>query len=93
MKASGSAVRGLVKSRVEGFAAREFTRGLRPKGKLAAPPPLARSRIPPATQASTNDQLFMLLTLLLVLLSKNQSTCWPCRDIFYASALGWGESL
>ena len=35
-----------------GFAAREFTRGLRPRGKLAAPPPLARSRIPPATQAS-----------------------------------------
>ena len=30
-----------------GFAAREFS----PRGKLAAPPPLARSRIPPATQA------------------------------------------
>ena len=47
---SGEAVRGLVKSRV-GFAAREFLRGLRQGGNMAALP-LARSRIPPATQAT-----------------------------------------
>jgi len=46
---SSEAVRGLVKSRVE-FAAREFSRGLRPLGNLVALP-LAPSRIPPATQA------------------------------------------
>ena len=34
-----------------GFAAREIPSGLRPQGNMAAPPPLARSRIPPATQA------------------------------------------
>jgi len=33
-----------------GFAAREFPRGLRQGGDMAAVP-LARSRIPPATQA------------------------------------------
>ena len=42
-----------------GFTAREFTRGLRPRGKLAAPPPLARSRIPPATQAKDFFNLFV----------------------------------
>ena len=34
------------------FAAREIPSGLRPQGNMAAPPPLARSRIPPATQAT-----------------------------------------
>ena len=47
-------MRGLVKSRVE-FAAREFPRGLRQGGNMAALP-LARSRIPPATQATSLGQ-------------------------------------
>ena len=35
-----------------GFAAREIPRGLCPRGNMAALPPLARSQIPPATQAT-----------------------------------------
>ena len=49
VKESGEAVRGLVK----------IPRGLRPRVKLADPPPLARSRIPPATQA-TKTQSYSL---------------------------------
>ena len=49
-----------------GFAARKFLGG--PRGNIAAPPPLARSRIPPATQAKTvftnsNCKLFWGLEL------------------------------
>ena len=54
VNASGEAVRGLVKSQVE-FHSRLRRSGnpLRasPARNMAAPPPLARSRIPPATQA------------------------------------------
>ena len=55
MNARGEAVRGLVKSQLNftrGFAAREIPRGLRPGGNMAVPPPLASSRIPPASQSS-----------------------------------------
>ena len=48
MRECGEAVRGLVKSRVISHAAR----GLRPRENRAAPLPLTRSRIPPATQAT-----------------------------------------
>ena len=57
VNASGEAVRRLVKSRVEfpprGFAARNSSRAL-PARNMTAPPLLARSRIPPATQATEN---------------------------------------
>ena len=56
--ASGEAVRvGL--NRTRGFAAREFPRGL----NMAAPPPLACSRIPPATQANLQDIITQPLPL------------------------------
>ena len=53
VNASGEAVRRLVKSRVE-FAASPLANYSRasPERNIAALPPLARSRIPPATQAS-----------------------------------------
>ena len=53
VNASGEAVRGLVKSRVEHSRLRRsrIRRGLRTRENMAAPPPLARSRIPPAMQA------------------------------------------
>ena len=57
MKESGEVVRGLVKSPVEftrGFAAREIPREAHEV--IAAPPPLARSRIPPATQATHSQK-------------------------------------
>ena len=39
-----------------GLAAREFPRGLRQRGNMAALP-LARSRIPPATQATGDETI------------------------------------
>ena len=61
VNASGEAVRGLVKSRVEfprenSLAASPLANSSRasPARNMAAPPPLARSRIPPATQAIVN---------------------------------------
>ena len=56
VNASGEAVRGLVKSRVElgnSLAASPLANSSRasPERNIAALPPLARSRIPPATQA------------------------------------------
>ena len=45
VNASGEAVRGRVELRI--------SRGLRPRGNMAASPPFARSRISPATQAKT----------------------------------------
>ena len=47
----------------------EFIRGLRPRGNMAAPPPLPRSRIPPATQASFSC-VFSVIDQLL----------WQCYD-------------
>ena len=49
VNASGEAVRRLVKSRVE-FPLANSSRAS-PARHMAAPPPLAPSRIPPATQA------------------------------------------
>ena len=53
VNSSGEAVRGLVKSRVEstGNPPLANSSGRSPRGNMAAPPPLARSRIPPATPA------------------------------------------
>ena len=48
MNGSGEAVGGLVKSRIRRS---RIPRWLRPRWNMATPPPLARSRIPPATQA------------------------------------------
>ena len=55
VNASGEAVRGLVKSRVgNSLAASPLANSSRasPDRNIAALPPLARSRIPPATQAT-----------------------------------------